>query len=139
MAGSRGLTLAAAAGVACLGVSCLGGDMAAQTSGGAKRQAQYVGGFFPDYCRFPREPRRNGVSACCIMDLDIAPDGHVLKVDGACTHPDFLAPTQLCLSVQRFVPATQNGQPVRALQTFEYEWRATGPHTEDLCKKLKTS
>ena len=69
------------------------------------------------------------------MDIDIGADGRVLKSEGECTDPSFLVPTQRCLAVQSFVPATVNGQPVRSLQFLEYEWRATG-QTTSLCRKL---
>jgi hypothetical protein len=59
----------------------------------------------------------------------------VLTSSGECSDPAFLAPTQRCLAAQSFVPATRNGQPVRALQSLEYEWRAEG-QTTSLCRKL---
>jgi hypothetical protein len=135
---SKGLTIAAAV-LASLAASASALEAGAQDAGGAKRKAQYLGGFRPDECRYPPEHRRNLVSACCVMELDIDATGHVLASEGVCTHKDFLAPTQRCLAVQRFAPATQNGHPVRARQSLEYEWRANSPAPESLCKKLRTS
>src|SRR5262245_47402211 len=66
----------------------------------AKRKALYVGGFHPESCRYPREQRRNRVSGCCIMDLDIGADGRVLASSGMCTDPAFLEPTRLCMTAQ---------------------------------------
>jgi hypothetical protein len=104
-----------------------------------KTEARFVGGFKPDACRYPSEQRRQGISACCIMDLDIDADGRVLKSDGSCTDAAFLLPTQRCLAAQDFVPATANGRAVRAPHTLEYEWRANAPSDGSLCKRLKTS
>lgn len=104
-----------------------------------KTEARFVGGFNPDACRYPREQRRNGVSACCIMDLDIDAEGRVVKSEGSCTDAAFLLPTQRCLAAQSFVPATANGKPVRAPHTLEYEWRANAPSQGSLCQRLKTS
>jgi hypothetical protein len=101
----------------------------------SRTEARYIGGFSPDACRYPTEARRRGISACCLMELDIAADGRVLTSSGECTDPSFLAPTQRCLAAQNFMPATLNGQPVRALQSLEYEWRAEG-QTTSLCRKL---
>jgi hypothetical protein len=72
------------------------------------------------------------------MDLHIDAQGRMIKGDGECTDPSFLAPTLRCLAAQDFVPATHNGRPVADLQHLEYEWRATTPAGE-LCNKLKTS
>jgi hypothetical protein len=104
-----------------------------------RTQARFIGGFYPDACRYPAEERRTRVSACCIMDLDIDAAGHLLASDGTCTHPAFLAPTQRCLAAHAFAPATVNGRPVRAKQSMEYEWRAEGPAPASLCKPLRTS
>lgn len=106
---------------------------------GKKIEAQYAGGFRPDACRYPRPAREKQLSGCCQMDLEIGPDGSVLRADGVCSDPIFLEPTVRCLSAQGFVPATRNGQPVRDLQHLEYEWRATTPSKVNLCNKLKTS
>jgi hypothetical protein len=114
-------------------LACLATPASAQLK--TKTEARYVGGFSPDACRYPTEARRRGLSACCLMDLDIGADGRVLMARGECTDPAFLAPTQRCLAAQSFVPATLNGQPVRALQSLEYEWRAEG-QTTSLCRKL---
>lgn len=129
MADAKGLVLAAAA----LGVLALPALPQAATS--SKTEARFLGGFQPDACRYPREARRQGISACCMMDLDIGADGRVLKSDGECTDPSFLLPTQRCLAAQSFMPATVNGRPVRSLQSLEYEWRAEGQVTS-LCRKL---
>jgi hypothetical protein len=134
---SKGLTIAAAA-LACLGVYA-SAQAPKQPSGPAKQKAQYVGGFHPDACRYPSQERRERISACCIMDLDIGADGRVLASDGTCTHPAFLEATRRCMTAQRFVPATVNGQPVRAQQSMEYEWRAEGPAPTSLCAPLRTS
>jgi hypothetical protein len=128
----NGLTLAVAllAGV---------GLHAAAQGPGQKTQARFVGGFNPDACRYPSAQRRQGISACCIMDLDISADGRVLKSEGSCTDAAFLLPTQRCLAAQSFVPATANGRAVRGPHTLEYEWRANAPSDRSLCKRLKTS
>lgn len=104
-----------------------------------RTEAQYAGGFRPDACRYPRAARQAQLSGCCQMDLDIGPDGRLLKADGVCSDPMFLEPTMRCLAAQEFIPATQNGRPVRDLQHLEYEWRATAPSDRNLCSKLKTS
>ena len=104
-----------------------------------RTEAQYAGGFRPDACRYPREARKVQLSGCCQMDLDIGPDGRLIKADGVCSDPIFLEPTVRCLTAQEFIPATQNGRPVRDLQRLEYEWRATTPSGGNLCNKLKTS
>ena len=119
-------------------LAALGAHAGAQAPA-AKTVARFIGGFYPDACRFPAEQRRNHVSGCCIMDLDISADGKVLASDGICTDPVFLAPTQRCLAAHSFAPATVNGQPVRARQTMEYEWRAEGPAPASLCKPLRIS
>jgi hypothetical protein len=111
----------------------------AQGPAQAKRKAQYVGGFHPEACRYPTQQRRQRISGCCIMDLDIGQDGRVLASTGTCTDPAFLEPTRLCMTAQRFLPATLNGQPVRAQQSMEYEWRAEGPAPTSLCAPLRTS
>lgn len=134
---SRGLALAAAV-IACL-TAHAAAQSVAKSPGNQKTRAQFVGGFHPDACRYPVRPRRDGISACCIMDLDIGADGRVLTSEGHCTHPDFLGPTQRCLAAQSFMPATVNGQPVRALQSMEYEWRSWDGSGAGLCQKLKTS
>jgi hypothetical protein len=102
-------------------------------------EARYVGGFHPQACRYPPSARKAGLSGCCQMDLDIGAKGEVLKADGVCSDPIFLEPTRLCLTVQQFVPATRNGQPVRGMHHLEYEWRSTVPSDKNLCQKLKTS
>ncbi|MDP3736663.1 MAG: energy transducer TonB [Hyphomonadaceae bacterium] len=135
---SKGLALGAAAVFACLAAHAAAQSVA-KSLGAQKTRAQFVGGFRPDACRYPAQPRREGISACCIMDLDIGADGRVLTSDGHCTHPAFLAPTQRCLAAQSFMPATVNGQPVRALQSIEYEWRSWDGSGAGLCQKLKTS
>jgi hypothetical protein len=104
-----------------------------------KTEAHFAGGFRPDACRWPKGARAQQLSACCQMDLEIDAAGHMVKGDGVCSHPDFLAPTLRCLSAQRFVPATQNGRPVGDLQHLEYEWRATTPPDREMCNRLKTS
>jgi hypothetical protein len=121
-------------------LAALGVHASAQAPALAKKTiARFIGGFYPDACRFPAEQRRKHVSGCCIMELDISADGKVLASDGTCTNAAFLAPTQRCLAAHSFAPATVNGQPVRAQQTLEYEWRAEGPAPESLCKPLRTS
>ncbi len=130
---SKGLTLAAAL------VACLSAHAAAQAPATRQTEARFLGGFNPDACRYPKEQRRAGVSACCIMDLDIDAHGRVLKSDGSCTDAAFLLPTQRCLAAQSFLPATANGRAVRAPHTLEYEWRANAPSDGSLCRRLKTS
>jgi hypothetical protein len=122
-------------------LASLGGAGSAQTGAtkDGKTQAQFMGGFRPGACRYPKAARAIQLSGCCQMDLHIGADGAVLKADGVCSDPMFLEPTRRCLSVQSFIPATQNGRPVSALQHLEYEWRATTPSTTNLCNKLKTS
>ena len=110
----------------------------AQQARASRTEVRYLGGFQPDACRYPPEARRQGISACCLMDLDIGADGRVLKSAGECTDPVFLEPTRRCLTVQQFIPATQNGAPIQAHHRMEYEWRATGQR-ENLCKRLRTS
>lgn len=122
-----------------LGAGLAGFALATAQGPQLKTEARFVGGFNPDACRYPGEQRRKGISACCIMDLDIGADGRVLKSDGSCTDDAFLMPTQRCLAAQAFVPATANGQPVRAPHTLEYEWRANAPSQGSLCRRLKTS
>jgi hypothetical protein len=134
----KGLALTAAAILACLTAHAVA-QSANRSAGAQKTRAQFMGGFHPDACRYPVAPRRAGISACCIMDLDISADGHVLASEGTCTHPDFVIPTQRCLAAQSFLPATVNGQPTRALQSIEYEWRSWDGSGKDLCQKLKTS
>jgi hypothetical protein len=129
MADAKALMLAAAA------LGMLASPAFPQAAKSAKTEARFLGGFSPDACRFPREARRQGISACCVMDLDIGANGRVLKSEGQCTDPSFLVPTQRCLAAQSFMPATVNGQPVRSLQSLEYEWRAEGQVTS-LCRKL---
>lgn len=135
---SRGLQLAAAALIACVATHA-SAQLVSKGGGSQKTRAQFIGGFQPDACRYPAKPRREGISACCIMDLDIDADGRVVASEGHCTHPAFLAPTQRCLAAQSFMPATVNGQPVRALQSMEYEWRSWDGSGAGLCQKLKTS
>jgi len=136
---TKALTIASILLVGLLAGLAASGQSAGQAPAGAKQKAQYVGGFHPDAFRFPTEERRARISACCIMDLDIGADGRVLASDGTCTHPAFLEPTRRCMTAQRFVPATLNGQPVRAQQSMEYEWRAEGPAPRSLCAPLRTS
>ena len=139
---SRGLQLAAAAILACLAAHVVTQAVAQsgnRSAGAQKTKAQFVGGFHPDACRYPVEPRRKGISACCIMDLDITADGRVVASEGTCTHPAFITATQRCLAAQNFIPATVNGQPVRAMQSIEYEWRSWDGSGSGLCQKLKTS
>ena len=109
------------------------------TAKSQRTEAQYAGGFRPDACRYPRSARQAQLSGCCQMDLDIGSDGRLIKGDGVCSDPVFLEPTLRCLAAQEFVPAMQNGRPVRDLQRLEYEWRATTPSGTNLCNKLKTS
>jgi len=104
-----------------------------------RTEARYTGGFHPQACRYPPSARKAGLSGCCQMDLDIGSKGEVLNAEGTCSDPIFLEPTRLCLTVQQFVPATVNGQPVRAMHHLEYEWRSTVPSDRNLCQKLKTS
>jgi hypothetical protein len=121
-------------------ILALSGAGLAQNGGTpGKTRAQFAGGFKRDACRYPRQARAIQLSGCCQMDLEIGADGSVLKADGVCSDPIFLEPTRLCLSVQSFIPATQNGKPVKALQQLEYEWRATTPSKTNLCDKLRTS
>src|SRR5690606_31856479 len=122
-----------------LGSGLAGFALAAAQTPGPKSEARFVGGFNPDACRYPVEQRRQGISACCIMDLDIDANGRVLKSDGSCTDDAFLMPTQRCLAAQAFLPATANGRPVRAPHTLEYEWRANAPSQGSLCKRLRVS
>ena len=103
-----------------------------------KTDAQFAGGFRPDECRWPVEARRQQLSGCCQMDLEIDAKGRMVAGDGVCSDPMFLAPTLRCLAAQDFVPATRNGMPVPDSQHLEYEWRATKP-SGNLCAKLKTS
>jgi hypothetical protein len=70
------------------------------------------------------------------MDLSIDAGGRVTRADGVCSDPVFLEPTKACLSVQSFMPATRNGQPVAATHQMEYEWRANAPAPASLCKRL---
>lgn len=133
---SKALTIAAAL------IAGITVNASAQSPGSGpapKQKAQYLGGFHPESCRFPAEQRRARISACCIMDLEISADGRVLASEGTCTHKAFLEPTRRCLAAQRFLPATVNGQPVRAQQSMEYEWRAEGPAPTSLCGPLRTS
>lgn len=111
----------------------------AQTpSAKGKTEAQFAGGFRPDECRWPREARRQQLSGCCQMDLQIDATGRMVAGDGVCSDPMFLEPTLRCLAAQDFIPATRNGAPVADRQHLEYEWRATTP-SGNLCSKLKTS
>ena len=136
MAAPARLILAATAGLTGL-LACLIAPSSAQLKNST--EAQFTGGFHPQACRYPPTARAAGLSGCCQMDLDIGAKGEVLKADGACSDPVFLEPTRLCLTVQHFIPATKNGQPVRSMHHMEYEWRATGPVDRSLCQKLKTS
>ena len=104
----------------------------------AKTEAQFAGGFRPDACRWPPGARAKQLSACCQMDLEIDAQGRMVRGDGECTDPSFLAPTLRCLAAQDFVPATLNGRRVADRQHLEYEWRATTPAGE-LCNRLKSS
>jgi hypothetical protein len=125
------LAIAVLAAVATLGAAGL-----AQTPG--RTEAQFAGGFRPDECRWPREARRQQLSGCCQMDLQIDATGRMVAGDGVCSDPMFLEPTLRCLAAQDFIPATRNGAPVADRQHLEYEWRATTP-SGNLCSKLKTS
>jgi hypothetical protein len=109
---------------------------AAQRSASSQTEPYFLGGFDSRACRYPPSARQAGLSGCCQMDLDIDARGRVTKAEGECTDPVFLEPTKLCLSVQAFVPATRNGQPVAALHHLEYEWRANAPAPTSLCRKL---
>jgi len=127
--------------LACLAAVGLGAAGLAQTpsASSGKTEARFAGGFRPDACRWPHEARRKQISACCQMDLEIDASGRMVRGDGECTDPAFLAPTLRCLAAQDFIPATRNGKPVSDLQHLEYEWRATTPPSHDLCARLKTS
>ena len=129
-----GIRLAIAAVAAFAGLAAV-----AQTpSAKSKTEAQFAGGFRPDECRWPREARRQQLSGCCQMDLQIDATGRMVAGDGVCSDPMFLEPTLRCLAAQDFIPATRNGAPVADRQHLEYEWRATTP-SGNLCSKLKTS
>jgi Gram-negative bacterial TonB protein C-terminal len=129
-----GIRLAIAAVAAFAGLAAV-----AQTpSAKGKTEAQFAGGFRPDECRWPREARRQQLSGCCQMDLQIDATGRMVAGDGVCSDPMFLEPTLRCLAAQDFIPATRNGAPVADRQHLEYEWRATTP-SGNLCSKLKTS
>jgi hypothetical protein len=129
-----GIRLAIAAVAAFAGLAAV-----AQTpSARGKTEAQFAGGFRPDECRWPREARRQQLSGCCQMDLQIDATGRMVAGDGVCSDPMFLEPTLRCLAAQDFIPATRNGAPVADRQHLEYEWRATTP-SGNLCNKLKTS
>jgi hypothetical protein len=129
-----GIRLAIAAVAAFAGLAAV-----AQTpSARDKTEAQFAGGFRPDECRWPREARRQQLSGCCQMDLQIDATGRMVAGDGVCSDPMFLEPTLRCLAAQDFIPATRNGAPVADRQHLEYEWRATTP-SGNLCNKLKTS
>ena len=133
--GSR-FALAALALAAVLGGAALG--QGGRASG--ETEAQFLGGGFGEReCTYPKKARAVQLSGCCEMELEIGSQGEVLKAEGTCSDPVFLEPTRRCLSVQRFVPATRNGQPVQARQHLEYEWRATIPSKTNLCKPLRTS
>jgi hypothetical protein len=117
----------------------LGAAVLAQTpSAKGKTEAQFAGGFRPDECRWPREARRQQLSGCCQMDLQIDATGRRSAGDGVCSDPMFLEPTLRCLAAQDFIPATRNGVAVTDRQHLEYEWRATTP-SGNMCDKLKTS
>ena len=111
----------------------------AQQTRSSETEAQYLGGFNPRACRYPTQARSAALSGCCQMELDIDAKGKVLQADGECSDPIFLEPTKRCLAAQSFMPATRNGQPVRAMHHLEYEWRASIPSRQNLCNKLKTS
>jgi hypothetical protein len=129
-----GIRLAIAAVAAFAGLAAV-----AQTpSARGKTEAQFAGGFRPDECRWPREARRQQLSGCCQMDLQIDATGRMVAGDGVCSDPMFLEPTLRCLAAQDFIPATRNGAPVADRQHLEYEWRATTP-SGNMCDKLKTS
>jgi hypothetical protein len=96
----------------------------------------FLGGYNPDACRFPPEPRRAGLSGCCEMDLEIDANGRVTKIDGVCSDPLFLEPTRRCLSVLGFAPAKRYGQAVASPHHMEYEWRANAPSQGSLCRRL---
>jgi hypothetical protein len=102
-------------------------------------EPRYRGGFDPRACRYPKEARAASLSGCCRMNLEIDAGGRVLKIDGVCSDPVFLEPTRRCLSAQVFVPAMRGGKAVPAAHRMEYEWRATSPTQENLCKRLQMS
>ena len=102
-----GIRLAIAAVAAFAGLAAV-----AQTpSAKGKTEAQFAGGFRPDECRWPREARRQQLSGCCQMDLQIDATGRMVAGDGVCSDPMFLEPTLRCLAAQDFIPATRNGAP----------------------------
>lgn len=124
---------------ASLALAGLGAAGLAQTpSANGRTEAQFAGGFRPDACRWPREARRQQLSGCCQMDLQIDATGRMVAGDGVCSDPMFLEPTLRCLAAQDFIPATRNGAAVADRQHLEYEWRATTP-SGNMCDKLKTS
>jgi len=130
--------IAASLGLAAFVAGSLGAISLAQTPSVRKTDAQFAGGFRPDACRWPAEARRQQLSGCCQMDLEIDANGRMVAGDGVCSDPMFLAPTLRCLAAQDFVPATRNGIAVPDFQHLEYEWRATTP-SGNMCAKLKTS
>lgn len=124
---------------ASIALATLGAAGLAQTPAtNGRTEAQFAGGFQPDACRWPREARRQQLSGCCQMDLQIDASGRMVAGDGICSDPMFLEPTLRCLAAQDFIPATRNGVAVPDFQQLEYEWRATTP-SGNLCNKLKTS
>jgi hypothetical protein len=119
-----------------LGLVVLAGMSGMALAQSAQTEPRYLGGYNPDACRFPPSARKAGLSGCCDMELSIDASGRVTKADGVCSDPVFLEPTKACLSVQSFMPATRNGQPVSASHHMEYEWRANAPAPTSLCRKL---
>jgi hypothetical protein len=132
MAIPKGLILAATATLVCL-------VFPASAQLKTRTEAQFAGGYNPRACGYPPAARSAALSGCCQMELDIGTHGEVLKAEGTCSDPIFLEPTKRCLAVQLFVPATSNGQPVRAIHHLEYEWRSSVPSKENLCKRMKLS
>jgi hypothetical protein len=122
--------------VSVAGLAALAATGAAQSAATRETAPRYLGGYNPDACRFPPSARKAGLSGCCEMELFIDASGRVTKADGVCSDPVFLEPTKACLSVQSFMPATRNGQPVSASHHMEYEWRANAPAPTSLCRKL---
>lgn len=100
-------------------------------------QPEFAGGYDPRYCSYPREPKRAGISGCCLMTLQISESGQVTDAKGECTDPVFLEPAQRCLSVQSFRPARRGGLPVAAEHRLEYEWRSS--RGDSVCGRLKLS
>lgn len=111
------------------------GDVEAQLR--SDTPPEFAGGYDPRFCSYPREPKRAGISGCCLMTLQISEAGQVTGATGECTDPVFLEPAQRCLSVQQFRPARRGGLPVAAEHRLEYEWRSS--RGDSVCGKLKLS